>query len=64
MLGAQAITLVSTLAIICLPFLQNVFGTKALSFGDLLVSLILSTLIFWSIELEKLFKRLRRRPAP
>jgi P-type Ca2+ transporter type 2C len=60
MIGSVALTLISTLAIIYLPFLQNVFGTKALTFGDLLASLILSTIVFWSIELEKLFKRHRR----
>jgi Ca2+-transporting ATPase len=59
-IGSVAFTLSSTLTIIYLPFLQDVFGTKALSFGDLAVSLILSTIVFWSIELEKLFKRHRR----
>ena len=52
-----SLTLISTLAILYVPFLQRVFGTRALSSGDLLVSLILSTVVFWSIELEKLFKR-------
>jgi Ca2+-transporting ATPase len=60
MIGSVALTLTSTLAIIYLPLLQDAFGTKALTFGDLLVSLILSTVVFWSIELEKLFKRLRK----
>jgi Ca2+-transporting ATPase len=59
MIGSVALTLTSTLAIIYLPFLQDAFGTKALTFRDLLVSLILSSVVFWSIELEKLFKRLR-----
>ena len=59
MIGSVALTLTSTLAIIYLPFLQDAFGTKALTFRDLLVSLILSTIVFWSIELEKLVKRLR-----
>ena len=52
-----SLTLASTLAILYVPFLQRVFGTRALSPGDLLVSLILSTVVFWSIELEKFFKR-------
>jgi len=59
MIGSVALTLTSTLAIIYLPVLQDAFGTKALTFRDLLVSLILSTIVFWSIELEKLVKRLR-----
>ena len=52
-----SLTLASTLAIFYVPFLQRVFGTRALSPGDLLVSLILSTVVFWSIELEKFFER-------
>jgi P-type Ca2+ transporter type 2C len=52
-----SLSLTSTLAILYVPFLQRVFGTRALSSGDLLVSLILSTIVFWSMELEKFFKR-------
>jgi len=55
-----SLTLTSTLAILYIPFLQRVFGTRALSPGELLVSLILSTAVFWSMELEKFFKRRRR----
>ena len=54
------LTMASTLAILYVPFMQQVFGTRALSPGDLLVSLILSTVVFWSIELEKFFKRRHR----
>ena len=55
-----SLTLASTLAILYVPVLQRVFGTRALSPDDLLVSLMLSTAVFWSIELEKFFKRRRR----
>ena len=55
-----SLTLTSTLAILYMPALQRVFGTRALSPGELLVSLILSTAVFWSMELEKFFKRRRR----
>ena len=55
-----SLTLTSTLAILYMPFLQRVFGTRALSPGDLLVCLILSTVVFWSMELEKFFKRRHR----
>jgi P-type Ca2+ transporter type 2C len=60
MIGSVAFTVISTIAIIYLPSLQEVFGTQALTFGDLLASLILSTSVFWSIEFEKLLKRHRR----
>ena len=56
-----SLSLFSTLAILYVPFLQQVFGTQALSPGDLLVSLFLSTVVFWSMELEKCFKRHGRR---
>jgi Ca2+-transporting ATPase len=59
MIGSLAFSLGCTFAIIYLPLLQDVFGTKALSCDELLASLILSTFVFWSIELEKLFKRKR-----
>jgi Ca2+-transporting ATPase len=52
-----SLSLISTLAILYVPFLQQVFGTRALTPGDLLVSLLLSTVVFWSMELEKCFKR-------
>ena len=55
-----SLTMISTLAILYVPFLQRVFGTRALSPGDLLVSLILSTVVFWSMEVEKFFKRRHR----
>jgi Ca2+-transporting ATPase len=35
------------------PFLQNLFKTDALSVGELLLSLVLSTVVFWGVELEK-----------
>ena len=55
-----SLTVTATLAILYVPFLQRVFGTRALSSGDLLVSLVLSTVVFWSMELEKFFKRRHR----
>jgi Ca2+-transporting ATPase len=60
-IGSLALTLTSTLVIIYLPFLQDVFGTTSLNPGQLLASLILSSTVFWSIEFEKLMKRRRRK---
>jgi Ca2+-transporting ATPase len=60
-IGSLALTVASTLAIIYLPFLQDVFGTTSLNPGHLLASLILSSSVFWSIEFEKLIKRRRRK---
>jgi P-type Ca2+ transporter type 2C len=55
-----SLTMASTLAILYVPILQRVFGTRALSSVDLAVTLILSTVVFWSMELEKFFKRRHR----
>jgi Ca2+-transporting ATPase len=55
--GAVALTVVLQLAVVYVPFLQGVFTTIALSAGDLALSLVLSTLVFWGVELEKLLMR-------
>jgi len=43
--------------VIYLPGLQLVFSTVALNPVELGVSLGLSTVVFWAVELEKLIKR-------
>ena len=45
------------MAVIYLPFLQNLFKTEGLSAGELLFSLVLSTVVFWCAELEKWLMR-------
>jgi Ca2+-transporting ATPase len=57
MLNAVLLTLVLQLAVIYVPFLQSVFKTNALSWQELLISLLLSTIVFWALEIEKWFKR-------
>ncbi|MGQ9707671.1 MAG: cation-translocating P-type ATPase [bacterium] len=51
------LTLTLQIAVIYLPFLQAVFKTFPLSVRDLTVSLGLSSLLFWAVELEKLVRR-------
>ena len=53
LLGAVLLTFVLQMAVIYVPFLQNLFRTDALSLGELLLSLILSTVVFWGVEAEK-----------
>jgi P-type Ca2+ transporter type 2C len=53
LLGAVLLTFVLQLAVIYVPFLQELFKTDALAPGELLLSLVLSTVVFWGIELEK-----------
>jgi Ca2+-transporting ATPase len=57
LLGAVLLTFVLQMAVIYLPFLQSVFKTEALSLGELALSLVLSTVVFWGVELEKWLMR-------
>jgi len=61
LLGAVLLTFILQLGVIYLPFLQELFKTAALSPGELLLSLGLSTVVFWGVELQKWLAR--RRPA-
>jgi Ca2+-transporting ATPase len=57
LLGAVMLTFIMQLAVVYVPFLQGLFKTVALPPIDLLISLILSTIVFWAVELEKWFYR-------
>jgi len=46
-------TFVLQLAVIYLPFLQNIFKTTALKFDELLISIALSSIVLFAVELEK-----------
>lgn len=57
LLGAVLLTIVLQLAVIYIPFLQQVFSTQALSIKELLICIGLSSIVFWAVEIEKLIKR-------
>ena len=57
LLGAVLLTFVLQLAVVYVPFMQSLFKTVALPPIDLLISLALSTVVFWGVELEKWFLR-------
>jgi Ca2+-transporting ATPase len=61
MLLAVAMTFVLQLALIYVPFLQRVFKTVALSPRDLAVALVLSTTVFFAVEIEKWIRRILAR---
>jgi Ca2+-transporting ATPase len=61
LLGAILLTFVLQMAVIYVPFLQGLFKTESLSGGELALSLLLSTVVFWGVELEKWL--IRRREA-
>jgi Ca2+-transporting ATPase len=53
LLGAILLTFVLQMAVVYVPFLQTIFKTEALPLDDLVISLILSTLVLWGIEIQK-----------
>jgi len=57
MLGAVLLTLAAQLATIYVPILQGVFKTKPLTGAELGVALAMSTVVFWAVEVQKVWKR-------
>lgn len=57
LIGAVLLTFVLQMAVIYVPFLQNIFDTTALSFGQLMLSLGLSSIVFFAVELVKLISQ-------
>jgi len=60
LIGAVLLTLGLQMAVIYVPFLQDVFRTKALSLQELLLCLGLSSIVFWAVEIEKWVKRRKK----
>jgi Ca2+-transporting ATPase len=63
MLGAVALTMALHLLIIYVPFCNALFSTQRLTVAELGITLALSSLVFWAVELQKLLSR-RRVPTP
>ncbi len=61
--AALLLTFLLQMATIYVPQLNSIFKTTPLSFGQLTVTLALSTVVFLAVEVEKLVKR-RRNPLP
>ena len=57
LIGAVLLTVALQLAVIYVPFLQDIFNTRALPLIDLLVSLGLSALLFLGVEIVKWTRR-------
>jgi Ca2+-transporting ATPase len=57
LLGAVVLTLVLQLIAIYTPFFNRIFYTTPLTLEQLGLCLILSTVVFWGVELEKLLMR-------
>jgi Ca2+-transporting ATPase len=61
LLGAVLLTVVLQLMLIYVPFLQPIFKTEALSAAELATAIVVSSSVFWLVEIEKWVKRRRDR---
>ncbi|MDD5679078.1 MAG: cation-translocating P-type ATPase [Kiritimatiellae bacterium] len=59
--GSVALTLALQVALVYTPFLQKFFQTVSLSASDLIVCIVMSSVVFWAVELEKLGRRWKTR---
>ncbi|MFA6903573.1 MAG: calcium-translocating P-type ATPase, PMCA-type [Gallionellaceae bacterium] len=57
LLAAVALTFTLQMATIYVPFLQPIFKTEALSMDELLLCIVLSAVVFFAVEIEKLLVR-------
>ncbi|MFY9270288.1 MAG: cation-translocating P-type ATPase, partial [Candidatus Manganitrophaceae bacterium] len=61
LLGAFVFTFALQMATIYTPFLNPVFKTEPLTTGELTATLALSSIVFFAVEVEKLWKKINRR---
>jgi Ca2+-transporting ATPase len=59
LLGAVLLTFALQMATIFVPVLNPIFKTEPLTFSELIFTLVLSTIVFFAVETEKLIKRKR-----
>ncbi len=57
--GAVLLTLVLQLVVIYVPFMQVIFETTALPLRELLICVLLGSVLFFAVEIEKWIKRSR-----
>lgn len=57
MLGALLLTVSLQLMIIYTPFFNNIFKTAPLTIYELGITILVSSIVFWAVEMEKIFKK-------
>ncbi len=60
LIGSVALTFGLQMAVIYWPPLQGIFKTTALTAGELAACILLSTIVFWAVEAQKLLSRSQR----
>jgi Ca2+-transporting ATPase len=60
LIGAVLLTLALQMATIYVPFLNPIFKTEPLTAGELVLTILLSSIVFWAVEIEKTIKRSKR----
>jgi Ca2+-transporting ATPase len=60
LLAALSVTAALQLMVIYVPFFNEIFKTSALTLKELLLTIAVSSIVFWAVELEKLVKSRRR----
>ncbi len=58
--GAFILTFALQMATIYIPFLNPIFKTKPLTVGELMTTLLLSSVVFFAVETDKFLRRKRR----
>lgn len=61
LLGALLLTVALQLTIIYSPFFNNIFKTQPLSIYELVITLAVSSIVFWAVEIEKWIIRLKNK---
>ena len=57
LLGAVLLTFALQMATLYVPFLQPIFKTEALSAAELALCIVLSSVVFFAVEIEKWLMR-------
>jgi Ca2+-transporting ATPase len=57
LIGAIALTFILQIAIIYIPFLNGIFNTAPLTWKELVICLVISTITFHAVEFEKFIKK-------
>ena len=61
MLASVLLTFILQMAVIYIPFFQDIFDTVALTPQELAISLAISTIVFFSVETAKWIKRVNKK---